>query len=39
MEAWIAELPTTTVPEPLTILGVLAGVVGLGGYVRRRWAA
>ena len=40
-EAWIADLRPTgeadgAVPEPLTILGALAGMASLGGYVRRR---
>jgi hypothetical protein len=33
-------LPLTNhAPEPLTILGIFAGVCGLGGYLRRRKAA
>jgi len=29
---------SNVVPEPLTVLGVLAGVAGLGGYIRKRRA-
>ncbi len=43
-EGWIATLdpqgppPPPPIPEPLTMLCVFGGVVGLGGYVRRRLA-
>ena len=33
-EIW--DVDVDTVPEPLTVLGVLAGVSGLAGYIRRR---
>jgi len=31
-----ATLELTAVPEPLTVLGVFAGVAGLAGYIRKR---
>ena len=30
--------PVNVIPEPLTVLGVLAGVAGLAGYIRKRRA-
>ncbi len=27
---------TTVIPEPLTMLGVFAGIAGIGGYIRKR---
>jgi len=30
------EAPDVVVPEPLTVIGVLAGLCGMGGYIRKR---
>jgi len=32
----MAQFDITVIPEPLTMLGVFAGVAGLGGYIRKR---
>ena len=31
--------PTGYIPEPLTMAGLVLGVCGLGGYLRKRWLA
>ncbi len=37
---WLnAPVGSAPIPEPVTLLGVLAAAAGLGGYVRRRRAA
>jgi len=33
------ETADAPIPEPITVAGVLMGVAGLAGYVRRRWIA
>jgi hypothetical protein len=36
---WTASSQNAVVPEPLTLIGVLGGITGLGGYIRKRRAA